>query len=98
MIFGAPVEAVLQKRQGPGITLIPWTLPDKRVDCDEIKYIFLSFYGGMGPLNNLVLYRNGKVLMSESDELAQLRHDLFNLLFMNTKSRFLGEARNEKQH
>jgi len=80
MIFGAPVEAVLQKRQGPGITLIPWTLPDKRVDCDEIKYIFLSFYGGMGPLNDLVLYRNGKVVMDENDELAQLRRDLFNLL------------------
>ncbi len=80
MIFGAPVEAVLQKRQGPGIALIPWTLPEKRVDCDEIKYIFLSFYGGMGSLNDLVLYRNGKVLMDENDELAQLRRDLFNLL------------------
>ncbi|MGQ9453195.1 hypothetical protein ACP4QI_017170 [Leclercia sp. TB492] len=34
----------------------------------------------MGSLNDLVLYRNGKVLMDENDELAQLRRDLFNLL------------------
>jgi hypothetical protein len=34
----------------------------------------------MGSLNDLVLYRNGKVLMSENDELDQLRRDLFNLL------------------
>lgn len=32
MIFGEPVDAVLQKRQGHGIVLIPWALPDKRVD------------------------------------------------------------------
>ncbi|WP_373407752.1 hypothetical protein ACEPWQ_17575 [Leclercia adecarboxylata] len=34
----------------------------------------------MGSLNDLVMYRNGKVLMSENDELDQLRRDLFNLL------------------
>jgi len=34
----------------------------------------------MGSLNDLVIYRNGKVLMSENDELDQLRRDLFNLL------------------
>ncbi|WP_420107405.1 DUF6966 domain-containing protein [Leclercia adecarboxylata] len=42
--------------------------------------MFLNLYGGMGSLNDLVLYRNGKVLMSENDELDQLRRDLFNLL------------------
>ncbi len=47
---------------------------------DDTKHIFLNFYGGMGSLNDLVLYRNGKVLMDENDELAQLRRDLFNLL------------------
>ncbi|WP_409518830.1 hypothetical protein [Leclercia adecarboxylata] len=34
----------------------------------------------MGSLNDLVSYRNGKVLMDENDELAQLRRDLSNLL------------------
>ncbi|MNC42485.1 hypothetical protein D3C75_913010 [compost metagenome] len=47
---------------------------------DDTKYIFLNFYGGMGSLNDLVVYRNGSVLMSENDELDQLRRDLFNLL------------------
>jgi len=47
---------------------------------DDTKHIFLNLYGGMGSLNDLVLYRNGKVLMSENDELDQLRRDLFNLL------------------
>ncbi|KGB03083.1 DUF6966 domain-containing protein [Leclercia pneumoniae] len=51
-----------------------------KLDPDDTKCIFLSFYGGMGSLNDLVLYRNGKVLVSENDELAQLRRDLFNLL------------------
>ncbi|MFY9994956.1 MAG: hypothetical protein WAK61_08185 [Leclercia sp.] len=47
---------------------------------DDTKYIFLNFYGGMGSLNDLVVYRNGSILMSENDELDQLRRDLFNLL------------------
>jgi len=47
---------------------------------DDTKYIFLNFYGGMGSLNDVVLYRNGSILMSENDELDQLRRDLFNLL------------------
>jgi len=50
------------------------------LDRDDTKYIFLNFYSGMGSLSDLVLYRNGKVLMSENDELDQLRRDLFNLL------------------
>ena len=36
-------------------------------DPDYTKHIFLNFYGGMGSLNDLVLYRNGSVLMSEND-------------------------------
>ena len=50
------------------------------IDPDGTKHTFRNFYGGMGSLNDLVLYRNGKVLMSENDELDQLRNDLFNLL------------------
>ncbi|MFK3710381.1 DUF6966 domain-containing protein [Leclercia adecarboxylata] len=50
------------------------------IDPDDTKYIFLNFYGGMGSLNDLVLYRNGKVLMDENEEMEQLRSDLFKLL------------------
>lgn len=50
------------------------------IDPDDTKYIFLNFYGGMGSLNDLVLYRNGKVLMDENEEMDQLRSDLFKLL------------------
>lgn len=50
------------------------------MDPDDTKHTFRNLYGGMGSLNDLVLYRNGKVLMSENDELDQLRSDLFNLL------------------
>lgn len=50
------------------------------IDPDSTKHTFRNLYGGMGSLNDLVLYRNGKVLMSENDELDQLRSDLFNLL------------------
>lgn len=49
------------------------------LEPDDTKHIFLNLYGGMGSLNDLVLYRNGKVLMSENDELDQLRRDLLNL-------------------
>lgn len=50
------------------------------IDPDDTKYIFLNFYGGMGSLNDLVLYKNGKVLMDENEEMDQLRSDLFKLL------------------
>lgn len=50
------------------------------LDPDDTKYIFLKFYGGMGSLSDLVLYSNGKILMSENEELDQLRSDLFKLL------------------
>jgi len=50
------------------------------IDPDNTSYIFRNLYGGMGSLNDLVLYRNGKVLMSENNELDQLRSDLFSLL------------------
>ena len=44
------------------------------------KHSLLGFYGGMGSLNDLVLYRDGKVLIHENEELDQLRSDLFDLL------------------
>ncbi|WP_336707327.1 MULTISPECIES: DUF6966 domain-containing protein [unclassified Cedecea] len=50
------------------------------IDPDSTKHTFRNFYGGMGSLNDLVLYRNGKILISENNELDQIRSDLFNLL------------------
>ena len=39
----------------------------------------VSLYGGMGSFNDLVLYRDGKLLLSENNELDQLRSELFQL-------------------
>lgn len=39
----------------------------------------LSMYGGMGSLNDLVLYRNGLLLMAENDEFDILRSELYEL-------------------
>lgn len=50
------------------------------INPDDTRHMFRNFYGGMGSLNDLVLHRNGKVLMSENDKLDQLRNDLFKLL------------------
>lgn len=50
------------------------------IDPDNTRQAFRNFYGGMGSLNDLVLHRDGKVLLIENDELDQLRSDLFELL------------------
>lgn len=39
----------------------------------------LSMYGGMGSLNDLVLYKDGQVLAQENDELDALRSRLYKL-------------------
>ena len=39
----------------------------------------LSMYGGMGSLNDLILYKDGKVLVQENDELDALRSRLYEL-------------------
>jgi hypothetical protein len=39
----------------------------------------LSLYGGMGSLNDLILYANGQPLTSENTELDSLRSELFRL-------------------
>lgn len=44
------------------------------------KNAMLGLYGGMGSLNDLVLYRDGQVLLNENEELDKLRHELFALL------------------
>jgi len=39
----------------------------------------LAIYGGMGSFNDIVLYREGIVLISENVELDKLRLDLYRL-------------------
>ncbi|MDU9405953.1 hypothetical protein RTH46_26100 [Pseudomonas sp. zfem004] len=39
----------------------------------------LSMYGGMGSLNDVVLYRDGQPLVKENDELDNLRAQLYEL-------------------
>ena len=45
-----------------------------------VRRTLLSFYGGMGSLNDVLLYKNGRLLDSENEELDQLRTDVFELL------------------
>lgn len=40
---------------------------------------FLSFFGGMGSLNDVVLHRGGKLLLTENDRLVALRSKAWNL-------------------
>jgi hypothetical protein len=39
----------------------------------------LSLYGGMGSVNDLILYRNGVLLRAENNELDALRSKLYDL-------------------
>ena len=39
----------------------------------------LSMYGGMGSLNDLILYRNGQPLVAENVEFDELRSELYQL-------------------
>lgn len=39
----------------------------------------LSLYGGMGSLNDLILYRNGQPLAAENIELDTLKSELYQL-------------------
>lgn len=39
----------------------------------------LSMYGGMGSLNDLILYKNGQPLVAENIELDELRSELYQL-------------------
>lgn len=40
----------------------------------------LSMYGGMGSLNDVVLYRDGQVLIAENNEFDALRAQLYDLV------------------
>ncbi|MFP1760813.1 DUF6966 domain-containing protein [Lonsdalea quercina] len=55
-------------------------LADKIVISPDIaRTELLGLYGGMGSLNDLLLYKNGVLLFDENEELDCLRTDVFNL-------------------
>lgn len=49
----------------------------KSPDATSAK--ILSTFGGMGSLNDLVLYKNGQPLIAENGEFGKLRSELFSL-------------------
>jgi hypothetical protein len=48
-------------------------------DPDATTAKILSMYGGVGSLNDLILYKDGKVLVKENGELDDLRSQLYSL-------------------
>jgi hypothetical protein len=50
------------------------TLP---ADPVNVRSRILSMYGGMGSLNDIVLYRNGQPMIRENNELDDLRSQLY---------------------
>lgn len=48
-------------------------------DPAEAKSRILLMFGGMGSFNDLVLYRDGKALFQENEELARLRTEIYSL-------------------
>ncbi len=49
------------------------------VDPNTVCVDVISMYGGMGSLNDLVLYKDGQPLRKENDELDALRSKLYAL-------------------
>ncbi|AFR03392.1 MULTISPECIES: DUF6966 domain-containing protein [Pectobacterium] len=51
------------------------------IDDDWLDAIYriLNLYGGMGSLNDLVLYKNGQMLQAENDTFDNLRTRLYAL-------------------
>ena len=50
------------------------------VDASAIAPVVLPMYGGMGSLNDLVLYKDGQPLAEENIEFDALRTELYQLL------------------
>ncbi|MEC5408446.1 hypothetical protein VOM14_23120 [Paraburkholderia sp. MPAMCS5] len=48
-------------------------------DPDSVRAQINAMYGGMGSLNDLVLYKNGQPLTQENNELDFLRTELYKL-------------------
>ena len=49
-------------------------------DWDEARRSIRGSYGGMGSLNDIVLYADGVVLTREQEEFDRLRHRLYELV------------------
>lgn len=47
------------------------------IEVQQIKKEILSIYGGMGSFNDLVLYKDNKLLIEENNQLDKLRKELF---------------------
>ncbi|MCY1279426.1 hypothetical protein D9M68_214320 [compost metagenome] len=47
------------------------------VNPEDVESKILSMYGGMGSLNDLVLYKNGRPLLAENNEFDALRTRLY---------------------
>ncbi|WP_025374267.1 DUF6966 domain-containing protein [Advenella mimigardefordensis] len=47
---------------------------------EYVRRTLLNLYGGMGSLNDLLIYRNGQILITETEEFGQLRVDIFNVI------------------
>ncbi|AIR07374.1 hypothetical protein JT31_22995 [Cedecea neteri] len=50
-----------------------------RHDTKEARYSIMSLYGGMGSLNDLVLFKDGVMLVEENDVFDELRNRLYHL-------------------
>lgn len=48
-------------------------------DPDMANYEALRMLGGMGSLNDLVLYRDGRTLFQENDTLEKLRAEIYDV-------------------
>jgi hypothetical protein len=48
-------------------------------DPADVRSRVISMYGGMGSLNDVVLYRNGQPMIRENNELDGLRSELYRL-------------------
>jgi hypothetical protein len=46
----------------------------------DALYQLKSHFGGAGSFNDLILQKNGQMLISENDELDDLKHKLYDLL------------------
>ncbi|QYM90832.1 MULTISPECIES: DUF6966 domain-containing protein [Dickeya] len=46
---------------------------------EEVRTELLGLYGGMGSLNDLLLYKNGALLFDENKEFDSLRTEVFDL-------------------
>lgn len=52
-----------------------------KFNLTDSKREILSMYGGMGSLNDVVLYANGAALISENNEFFDLKSTLYNMCY-----------------